>query len=207
MCLEYKTVKTAAEDEFTEKRSRFIGNICPVETVEEANAFIEKIKKTHYNARHNCFAYILRDGNIKRYSDDGEPQGTAGTPILHLLEKEEITDAVIVVTRYFGGILLGTGGLTRAYGHAAKLALQKGEIKRMGLCSILKLKTDYAFYQRLLALFKETDVHMQSEEFMENVTLTFSVPAEREAFWIKTIYEQSEGKITAQKISQNFAEI
>ena len=203
----YKTVRQEAQDEFTEKRSRFIGYIAPVTSPEEASHFIEQIKKKNYNARHNCFAYVLREGNVKRYSDDGEPQGTAGTPILNVLEKEEITDAVIVVTRYFGGILLGTGGLTRAYSHAAKLALLKGEVKQMGLCSILELKTDYAFYQRIVATFKDTEVHVLSENFLEDVTVRFSVPAEQEEIWKAKLFELSDGKIMPERIEQNFAEI
>ena len=108
---EYYIPTRAAESEFVEKRSRFIGYIKPVETEAEARAFVEEIKKRHYDARHNCWCYLLREGGVVRYSDDGEPQGTAGQPMLGVFEKEGITDLVCVVTRYFGGILLGTGGL------------------------------------------------------------------------------------------------
>ena len=112
---EYYIPTQAAESEFVEKRSRFIGYIKPVETEAEARAFVEEIKKRHYDARHNCWCYLLREGGVVRYSDDGEPQGTAGQPMLGVFEKEGITNLVCVVTRYFGGILLGTGGLLRAY--------------------------------------------------------------------------------------------
>ena len=117
---EYYIPTRAAESEFVEKRSRFIGYIKPVETEAEARAFVEEIKKRHYDARHNCWCYLLREGGVVRYSDDGEPQGTAGQPMLGVFEKEGITDLVCVVTRYFGGILLGTGGLLRAYTKGAK---------------------------------------------------------------------------------------
>ena len=121
---EYRTLHSSSQDEFTEKRSRFIGYACPVTTEDEALAFIAKIKKQHWDAKHNVYAYVLRDWQIRRYSDDGEPQGTAGIPVLDVLIKGDVTDAVIVVTRYFGGILLGGGGLVRAYGHAASIAVR-----------------------------------------------------------------------------------
>ena len=111
------------ETEFVEKRSRFIGQVWRVETEEEARAHIEEVRKRYHDARHHCWCYVIREGNILRYSDDGEPQGTAGQPMLNVFQKEEVTNAVCVVTRYFGGIQLGAGGLTRAYGGTAKLAL------------------------------------------------------------------------------------
>ena len=196
-----------AKDDFTEKRSKFIGYIAPVQTVEEANQFIEKIKKENYDAKHNCYAYILRETKLKRYSDDGEPQGTAGTPILNVLEKEHITDAIIVVTRYFGGVLLGTGGLTRAYTHAAKLALEAAEIKTMSLCSILSVTVDYAFYQKLKFMMQQLQMKILEENFLENVTLLFSVPKENEKNCIDKIFELSDGKYTSEKICEKFAEI
>ena len=107
--MEYRTVGKAANDEFVEKKSRFIGYIKPVTTQDEAVAFINEIKSKHWDATHNVYAYVLRDGQIRRYSDDGEPQGTAGIPVLDVLLKEELTDCVVVATRYFGGTLLGTG--------------------------------------------------------------------------------------------------
>ena len=107
ICRAIKRSKKRAHDEFTEKRSRFIGYVCPVQTVEEANGFISVIKQKHWDAKHNVYAYILRDGNIKKYSDDGEPQGTAGVPVLDVLEKSDVKDVCVVATRYFGGILFG----------------------------------------------------------------------------------------------------
>ena len=119
---EYLVPSEYGEDEFIEKKSRFIGRIWPVETEEEALARIQEMKKKHYDATHNCWAYIIRDGAV-RFSDDGEPGGTAGMPMLQVLQREGLFNAVCVVTRYFGGILLGAGGLTRAYGKAARDAL------------------------------------------------------------------------------------
>ena len=120
-----------AEAEMVEKRSRFIGHVWRVDNEEEARALIEQTKKKHYDARHNCWCYVLREGNVLRYSDDGEPQGTAGQPMLNVFLREEVTNVLCVVTRYFGGILLGAGGLTRAYGGTAKLALNEAGISRV----------------------------------------------------------------------------
>ena len=119
----YKTVKFNTKDEFVEKRSRFIGYCKPVTTEQEAIDFINKIKKDHWDATHNVYAYSLREGQIKRYSDDGEPSGTAGMPALDVILKNDVVDVVVVVTRYFGGVLLGTGGLVRAYAKGCKVAL------------------------------------------------------------------------------------
>ena len=125
---EYYIPTEAAEAELVEKRSRFIGQVRPVETEEEARAFVEQVKKKHYDARHNCWCYRLRDGGVERYSDDGEPQGTAGQPMLNVFQREEVTNVVCVVTRYFGGVLLGAGGLTRAYTKGAKDALDRKSV-------------------------------------------------------------------------------
>ena len=124
----YKTTEKEAQDEFVEQRSRFIGYVRPVKTEEEALAFIEEKKKQHWDARHNVYAYVLREGGIQRYSDDGEPHGTAGVPTLDVLLKSGVTDVCVVVTRYFGGILLGAGGLVRAYTKSAKLALEAAQL-------------------------------------------------------------------------------
>ena len=146
----YKTIEKEATDEFIERRSRFIGAIKPVKTEEEALAFIEERKTEHWQATHNCWAYIIKDNQAQRYSDDGEPQGTAGIPILDIMRKEEIYNAVIVVTRYFGGIMLGAGGLIRAYAQGAKVAIQAGGIITMALCDIIELTLPYPLYDRFI---------------------------------------------------------
>ena len=125
---EYLIPTGAAEAELVEKRSRFIGQLFPVESEEEARACIERVKKKHYDARHNCWCYRLREGGAERYSDDGEPQGTAGQPMLNVFQREDVWNVCCVVTRYFGGILLGAGGLVRAYTQAAKDALDASGI-------------------------------------------------------------------------------
>ncbi len=125
--MEYITIKEFATDDFVEKKSRFIGYIMPVKTEQEATDFITKISKKHHDATHNVYAYILRDGQVKRYSDNGEPQGTAGIPVLDVLQKEGLVDICIVVTRYFGGVMLGAGGLVRAYSHCASIAVRAAQ--------------------------------------------------------------------------------
>lgn len=204
--LEYKTVKHSASDEFTEKHSRFIGYVRPVKTAQEAMSFIAEIQKKHWDAKHNVYAYILRDGNVKRYSDDGEPQGTAGVPTLDVLEKSGVTDVAVVVTRYFGGILLGGGGLVRAYSHAAHLALAAGEIVTMGLCTILQTDVDYPLYAKLLPMLQKSEANILSTDFADKVCLTLSVDSALEADFCAKVFDFSGGQLKPQKIGEKFAE-
>lgn len=203
----YKTVKNKSCDEFTEKRSRFIGYVCPVKTVEEATNFINEIKQKHWDAKHNVYAYILKDGNIKKYSDDGEPQGTAGVPVLDVLEKSGVTDVCVVVTRYFGGVLLGGGGLVRAYSHSAKIALEAGEIITMALCSVLSVECDYSFYGRLSTLILNCGGTVQSTDFSEKTAITFCVNQEYEDNIKNKIFEASNGKIMPKKTDEKYTQI
>lgn len=140
-----KTIRKPVSSEITEKRSKFIGNLCYVETVEEAEAKIEEIRKKYHDAKHNCFAYRILDKKqvIERASDDGEPSGTAGAPMLQLLKKQDLVNVLIVVTRYFGGILLGTGGLVRAYTKVSNDAIDKSELAILTLGQVLKLPVLY----------------------------------------------------------------
>ena len=166
------------ETEFTEKRSRFIGQIWRVETEEEARARIEEVRKRYHDARHHCWCYALREGNVLRYSDDGEPQGTAGQPMLNVFVKEEVTNAVCVVTRYFGGILLGAGGLTRAYGGTAKLALDAAGISRMRLWAALAVPCPYPLYERMRLLVEKCGGVVENADFGADVVLTVLLPSE-----------------------------
>lgn len=171
MAGDYRTIEGLSEDSFIEKRSEFIGQICHVETNDEAVEFINSVKAKHRKARHNVYAYILRDGNTSRYSDDGEPQGTGGVPVLDVLQKEGLTDVCVVVTRYFGGILLGGGGLVRAYSHACKLAVDSAVKKKMCLCSKLSLCCDYSVYGKITYIFPEFGVKTAREDFADDVRL------------------------------------
>ena len=202
---EYRTVKTAASNEFTEKRSRFIGYIKPAATTDEAIEFINEIKSKHWDATHNVYAYILRDGQTRRYSDDGEPQGTAGVPVLDVLLKENVTDCAVVVTRYFGGILLGTGGLVRAYSHAAKLALTAGGIVTMRPCAVLRLSADYGLYGRLSSLVPECGGFVDDTRFADGVTLTFRIPCAQTGEFEKKLTDLSFGKLKCEQLGEIFA--
>lgn len=172
---DYSTVKGASKDSFIEKKSEFIGHIFHAETEEEAVAFINNIRAQHRKATHNVYAYILRDGNTARYSDDGEPQGTAGIPVLDVLQKEGVTDVCCVVTRYFGGILLGGGGLVRAYSHAAKIALDSAE--RMIMCSAYpaEIKMDYDLYNKISYILPEFEVKLLDTDFGADVRISLLV--------------------------------
>ncbi|MBR2284811.1 MAG: YigZ family protein [Ruminococcus sp.] len=177
--MNYLTVASPASDSFTEKRSEFIGYIAPAATNDEALAFIDLIRSKNRKAKHNVYAYILRQDNISRYSDDGEPQGTAGVPVIEVLKKRELTDVCIVVTRYFGGILLGGGGLVRAYSHAASLACDAARIMDMRLCRHVRIESDYGMYGKITYLLPKFNVVTVSEDFGSTVTLELYVLSER----------------------------
>ena len=174
----FKTLSKPSETEMTERRSAFLGYASPVTTEEEALEFIAKIKKRHSDATHNVYAYILR-GSISRFSDDGEPHGTAGLPVLEVLRKEDVTDAVIVVTRYFGGILLGAGGLVRAYSASAKLALDAAVVKECKPFVLFGITCGYGEYQKLGRLFELNGVKNAETEYGEGVCVTACCPEER----------------------------
>lgn len=202
--LSYRTVEKCANDEFTEKRSRFIGYVKPVKTEEEAIEFITQIKHENWDAKHNVYAYVLREGNIQRYSDDGEPQGTAGVPVLDVLKKEQIVDCVVVVTRYFGGILLGGGGLVRAYSHASKIAVEAGVPVEMQLCDISEICCDYSFYGRLAAFIPEQGGVIETTDFNADVCVRFYVPADKTSFFRKELINISNGRYDASVLGQKY---
>ena len=204
---EYKTIKMASSDEFIVKKSRFIGYVKPVKTQEEALEFIAEIKSKHWDATHNVYAYTLKEGGIRRFSDDGEPQGTAGIPSLDVLLKEEVVDCCVVVTRYFGGIMLGAGGLVRAYSHGAKIALDAGGIITMSLCKIVKVKSDYNFYGRLVPLICEEGGIVEDTQFTDNVEVTFRIPEDKVPFFESRLVDVSCGKFHSEVIDEKFCEI
>ncbi|HIT52660.1 MAG TPA: YigZ family protein [Candidatus Fimivicinus intestinavium] len=202
---EYRTLRAFASDEFTEKRSRFIGFAQPVATIEEAGAWIDSIRAQHRDATHNVFAYLLRSGQLERYSDDGEPQGTAGIPVLDVLRKRGVTNCAVVVTRYFGGVLLGAGGLVRAYSHAASLALDAAGLVTMAHCVILKIACDYSFYGKLAAYIPEWGGIVEDTQFGADVTVRVRIRAEREAFFCETLFDASNGRFHAEHTGDCFA--
>ena len=204
---EYLTVAKETEDEFTVKHSRFIGYIKPVTTQEEAVEFINSKKSKHWDATHNVYAYILRDRQIRRYSDDGEPQGTAGIPVLDVLQKEGLTDCVVVVTRYFGGILLGGGGLVRAYSHAAKLAVDASGVIKMSMCVRAECECDYGYYGRLASLIPECGGTIENSDFTESVKVTFTMPQNLYGSFCAKLVDSSLGKYNATELETLFAQV
>jgi len=167
----YKTINNFASDEIIEKKSRFIGYIKPVSSEEAALSFINEISKKHWDATHNVYAYNIKDSNISRCSDDGEPAKTAGAPVLDVILKEEITNVVIVVTRYFGGTLLGTGGLIKAYSSAAKAALNKTDIVVMTSCIEFIISIPYTLLGKCENEFRANDVIITKKEFTDDVNI------------------------------------
>lgn len=176
---EYGTVLHEAEAEFTERRSRFIGRSAPVTTREKAEEWIRRVRAAHREAAHNVYAYVLREGDKRRCSDDGEPQGTAGVPVLNVLLESDVTDTAVVVTRYFGGILLGAGGLIRAYSHGASIALQAAEPVKMGAFFQASLSCGYSQYGRIAPLISECGGSVDRTGYGEAVSLDFHIPCEK----------------------------
>ena len=171
----YVTVKQESHVEFEEKRSLFIGHAIHVDSEEEAAAFIKSIKKEYADATHNVWAYHLKGGIIARYSDDGEPQGTAGMPVLEAIRKSGVDDVCVVVTRYFGGILLGAGGLVRAYSHSAVIAIEGAEVVTYEPYFEYELVCGYSEYQKYSNILNMQKVIIDSTDFGADVTVRFAV--------------------------------
>ncbi|MBQ7989505.1 MAG: YigZ family protein [Oscillospiraceae bacterium] len=203
----YKTVSSLSTGEFEDRKSRFIAALSHVTNEDEAIAFIEGIRAANRKARHNVYAYILRDGNITRYTDDGEPSGTAGVPVLELLRREGLTDVCIVVTRYFGGILLGTGGLVRAYTSAAKAAVSNTHICEMEECAVMNITCDYTYYGTLQNLFAQYDVRIVSSDFADNVTLCLLCRADSADAFSLAVTDITNGRVAAAVDHIEFADM
>lgn len=175
----YKTLYEFGEDKFEVEKSVFIGYAKPIKTEEEAKDFIQEIKKKHRDARHNVWAYTLgQNMNIQRYSDDGEPQGTAGIPTLEVIKKENIKDAVVVVTRYFGGIKLGAGGLVRAYTKGAKIGLEAAQIVEKVLFEEARVVIDYNLLGKVQNELSSMEIHIEDTLYTEGVELVLYVRKE-----------------------------
>lgn len=190
----YRVVYKGGEGEIVEKKSRFIATVKPVESEEEAVAFINEVKKQYWDARHNCSAFVIgKNQELTRCSDDGEPAQTAGRPMLDVLLKEGVTNVAVVVTRYFGGVLLGTGGLVRAYQKAVQTGLAASEIieKRNGY--LLYINTDYNGIGKLQYLFAQKEIAVLESEYGVDVRITVLVPLERKEEIQKAVTEQTSG--------------
>ena len=206
----YDTVSHFGEDEVTEKKSKFIAHVMPVASEEEALKFIEEKKKQYWDARHNCYAYIIGgDTESMRFSDDGEPSGTAGKPILDVLQKRNLKNVAVVVTRYFGGVLLGTGGLVRAYTESTQKGIEAAEVCRMIPMVKIKSVLDYSYIGKIKYILAQNEAELLSEEYETDVTLVFGLPFEQKNSIIKklteatnghTIFEESEGELLWKKM-------
>lgn len=206
MAKDYKTVLENSSDEFVEKRSRFIGYCKPVKTEQEAIDFINEKRSEHWNATHNVYAYSLREGNIKRYSDDGEPSGTAGMPVLDVIVKNEIFDVVVVVTRYFGGVLLGTGGLVRAYSHGSKIAVEAAKPVIMQNCLVCEARCAYNQYGKVSSLIIGVGAAVDDTVYESDVLVKFHIKPDLLGTLNKKLADATSGEVTVeQKDEQYFA--
>lgn len=191
-------------DEFVEKRSRFIGTVRYTKTEDEALAFIAEQNEKHKSATHNVYAYSIRDNNIMRYSDNGEPQGTAGMPVLDVFRKEEVFDFCCVVTRYFGGTLLGAGGLVRAYSHAAKIALDAAGIAVMRLWTDGKLSVPYNLFEIVQKELISLGARIQATDYGAEVTVSYLLPTEEFDIVAARIFDITAGRVLARRGEDKF---
>ena len=198
--MEYRTIAAPVSASFVEKKSEFIAQLFPARTQEEAVEAIEEVRKQHRRARHNVYAYLLRDGNASRYSDDGEPQGTAGMPILDVLQKNGLTDVCCVVTRYFGGVLLGTGGLIRAYTNAAKEALSVCRLGELTEGVHAFLDVDYNYVGKVQYICAQNDITIVNTEYADGVTFELMMENAARNVLEKNMTEMSSGKICLRDI-------
>ncbi len=193
--MNYKTIKEFASDSFVEKKSEFIGSIMPVENMQQVNEFIAKIKAENRKARHNVYAYIIREQNASGYSDDGEPAGTGGMPMLKVLQGNGLTDVCCVVTRYFGGVLLGTGGLTRAYTEGCRIAVEKAVPKFMFDCQQIDLIIDYSLYGKVERIFPDFEVKIIDSQFADKIKIIALVKLEFAEKLIQTLTDATNGNL------------
>ncbi len=195
MLAEYKTILNTAEAEFEEKKSRFIANVRPVTCEEEALEFIEAMRSKYWNASHNVYAYSINNGTlIQRYSDDGEPSGTAGVPALEVIKRMGLQDAVVVVTRYFGGTLLGASGLIRAYSKSASMGLEAAEIVTRKLCYNLNIIIEYTIFGRLQNMLISNNNIIKEIRYEQDVELCVLIEVGNEEKLMKDIVEVSNGR-------------
>jgi len=190
---DYRTIRGTSVAEIEEKHSRFIASAAFADTEEKALAFLEKIRSENRTARHNVFAYCLREGNRVRYSDDGEPAKTAGTPVLECIQHRELKDVIVVVTRYFGGILLGTGGLVRAYTASATAALDAAQVVTVRACVRCRVTVEYGLYERAMLLISGAGAQAEEPVFTDKVELCFVLPAGQEQPLIPAFRELTRG--------------
>ena len=200
---DYLVPRGVGQAEYIEKKSRFLGGVYPVTSEQEAKEILERVRKQHYDARHNCWCYILKSGQ-KRYSDDGEPQGTAGQPMLNVFEREGVVDVLCVVTRYFGGILLGTGGLCRAYTKAAKDALDAAGISRMQPWLRQQITVSYALFERAKLLIAAQEGAVEDAQYGAYILITYRIPEGADERLRTALREASSGSVVPSLLEEIF---
>ena len=200
---EYYIPAGPGEASFVEKRSEFLGHVRMVETEEDAKAFVAQVKKEHYDARHNCWCYAIKDGPV-RYSDDGEPQGTAGVPMLEVFQRQNVTNFVCVVTRYFGGVLLGAGGLLRAYTKSAKDALDATGIAVVRRWVEVRLPCSYSLLERLKKETEAMNGIVTDVEYGAGVTILALLPEENAPAYSARIFDVTSGTVTPEVTGETF---
>lgn len=200
---EYYIPAGPGEASFVEKRSEFLGHVRMVETEEDAKAFVAQVKKEHYDARHNCWCYAIKDGPV-RYSDDGEPQGTAGVPMLEVFQRQNVTNFVCVVTRYFGGVLLGAGGLLRAYTKSAKDALDAAGIAVVRRWVEVRVPCSYSLLERLKKETEAMDGIVTDVEYGAGVTILALLPEENAPAYSARIFDVTSGTVTPEMTGETF---
>lgn len=201
---EYLIPTSHSEVEFTEKRSRFIGQVWNVDTEEQARQIIASVKQKYYDARHTCWCYIIKAGGIMRYSDDGEPQGTAGQPMLEVFRRNNIENVCCTVTRYFGGILLGAGGLVRAYSGTAKLALDAAGISQVRMWNIIDSECSYSQLERVKLVVAEFGGIIDNIEYSSSILITSLIPQENTEDYILKLTDFSAGTIFSMESGSRF---
>ena len=204
---EYYIPTGHSETELVEKRSRFIGQVWRVSSEEEARALMEETRKKHYDARHNCWCYRIREGGTERYSDDGEPQGTAGQPMLNVFQREEVTDVLCVVTRYFGGILLGAGGLVRAYSKSAKGALDAAGISVVRRWVAMEVPCPYARFEEARREVSRFGGVEERVDYGADVLLSVLIPEEDAAAFAAHLLDASAGTVEALEAGERFKDV
>lgn len=201
--MDYKTIATGAREEFVEKRSKFIATTLPVTSESEAENFISRVKTEFHDARHNVYAYIIKDG-AQRFSDDGEPQGTGGIPALEVLRRKKLLNAAVVVTRYFGGILLGAPGLLRAYSGTASMAVESSGVLVMKHCDVVRFSCGYDFYAFADKLARSYDGIVNERSFEADVTLEIIFSKDKTADFQKALTELSAGRVETEITGETF---
>ena len=200
----YTTIQYPSSFEYEDRKSIFIGEALPVSTESEALDFIAQVKKKYSDAKHHVYAYVLRENSIMRFSDDREPQGTAGMPVLDAIRKNGCTDTAIVVTRYFGGTLLGTGGLVRAYSSAATGALREANIITYDIYALLQITATYSDYQRIMPLLSEADFRCEDTRFSDNVTMSGKIKKDAKEIFVKKVTETTSGRCNIDFLGEKF---